>query len=37
VEALIEGTLPGGGESSADRSRFGEIRRWLKSLSQKKK
>ncbi|HEX7253773.1 MAG TPA: hypothetical protein VF376_12900 [Thermoanaerobaculia bacterium] len=32
VEALIEATIPSGGESAPGRSRFGEIRRWLKSL-----
>jgi len=37
VEALIEAMLPGSGESAQARSRFGEIRRWLKSLSRKKK
>ncbi|HEY6930141.1 MAG TPA: hypothetical protein VJA66_10730 [Thermoanaerobaculia bacterium] len=36
VEALIEATIPGV-ESAPNRSRFGEIRRWLKSLSRKKK
>jgi len=37
VEASIETTLTGGADSAEYRSRFGEIRRWLLTLSRKKK